>query len=516
MYFKSTDGHVGTYAMSLKRLNLSLIELLHEHGGCILVDSSVRKTLPDSFSRTIPIWCAVMNRIALKYRTELGVPLSSSSCSKNVNDDDVRWDTALHTPSPIVPPEEYLEISNLIDSRVELLYQSKAIVDVSRFVDIMTTPIRAIWVANESMQHDTINSLSSSIDADKYFTIVCCNPSHYNTDGGRHIHKIDNCNERGGDHDKEENAFNQQSYFYIPGAADDEASWSRNLTPELFWMNREKILDPTLTEDETDVMIDSIVHDSQMNLHKNMGSIEDINSSSDMDRIGEMNLWIGSRRAGRPPECWERFDAVLNVSECEYPNMQQSIEENRIGSLSTRSFYYLQLPIDEGKKDKHNLERWMPVGLVFIGHHLQQNRRVLVHCAQGRDPSVAIVLSFVALYCIPSYPLSLKPEFDSLDFGSVLSDTVELTTKDHQHLYLQSGMHETIVNNLLQDGGKEMFLRWMHTSWQQNNPLIEPFADKDSLRIALHLVKQTRENAEPTRSTMQKLNRFFMSSPFYR
>ena len=92
MYFKSTDGHVGTYAISLKRLNLSLLEVLHQSstttavngddgdgncagqgggGGCFLVDSSVRKILPDSFSRTIPIWCCVVNRLVLKYRREL-------------------------------------------------------------------------------------------------------------------------------------------------------------------------------------------------------------------------------------------------------------------------------------------------------------------------------------------------------------------------------------------------------------------------------------------------------------
>lgn len=111
VYFKSTDGHVGTYAFSLKRLNVSLLEVLHEHGGCFLVDSSVRKVLPDSFSRTIPIWCSVMNRIVLKYRAELGMPSSG---------DNSTWDTQLYTPSSIVSPEEHADISALIDSRVEL------------------------------------------------------------------------------------------------------------------------------------------------------------------------------------------------------------------------------------------------------------------------------------------------------------------------------------------------------------------------------------------------------------
>jgi tRNA A64-2'-O-ribosylphosphate transferase len=74
-YFKSTDGHAGTWNISLKRLNLSLIDLLQERGGCRLVDSSMRKILPDSFSRTIPIWACVLNRIVLKYRNAAAATL---------------------------------------------------------------------------------------------------------------------------------------------------------------------------------------------------------------------------------------------------------------------------------------------------------------------------------------------------------------------------------------------------------------------------------------------------------
>ena len=32
-------------------------------------------------------------------------------------------------------------------------------------------------------------------------------------------------------------------------------------------------------------------------------------------------LAVGSRRAGRPPECWAAFDAVVNVTEDEYAGM---------------------------------------------------------------------------------------------------------------------------------------------------------------------------------------------------
>ena len=32
-------------------------------------------------------------------------------------------------------------------------------------------------------------------------------------------------------------------------------------------------------------------------------------------------LAVGSRRAGRPPECWAAFDAVVNVTQDEYAGM---------------------------------------------------------------------------------------------------------------------------------------------------------------------------------------------------
>ena len=70
------------------------------------------------------------------------------------------------------------------------------------------------------------------------------------------------------------------------------------------------------------------------------------------------------------------------------------------------------------------------------------------------------------------------------------------------------------MDTLLKEDGKEVFLTWMHQ--QLKTPINKPFADKDTIRIALQLISQDREKAEPSRATMQKLNRFFMSSLMYR
>ncbi|KAL7541301.1 hypothetical protein ACHAXR_010794 [Thalassiosira sp. AJA248-18] len=499
VYFKSTDGHVGTYAISLKRLNLPLLEVLHQFGGCFLVDSSVRKLLPDSFSRTIPIWCAVINRIVLKYRASMGMD--------DISDDD--WDTQLYTPSSIVSPEEHTEISNLIDSRVELLYQSKAIVDPQRLVQIVTKPVRAIWIANGLVQYDTTTPCSSGQGSrGKFFTIACFNPSYYfgGSSSKNHIHWVDIKGDDGVEvvnvtnnvtNNVTSNGDSTKGYYYTPGAADDDASWGRGLSASLFWENRERILSPS-TEDGTDAMIDSIVNEWQQQQQNDDVNNDSKSSLNNMDKIGDMNLWIGSRRAGRPPECWETFDAILNVTENEYSNMKPKEDFHK-------ATYYLQLPVQEGKKDKIELERWMPVGLAFLITHLQQKRRVLVHCAQGRDRSVGIVLAFVALFCPPLFPLKVRLEFESLDIGSIH----EFANENDNNQYLISGLSSSLVGILLKENGKDLFLKWMHQQLQTS--IDKPFASKDSLRIVLHLVRQDRENAEPTRSTMQKLNRFFMS-----
>lgn len=41
-YFKSTDGHAGQWSFSLRRLNLQLLPLIGEKGGCVIVDSTRR------------------------------------------------------------------------------------------------------------------------------------------------------------------------------------------------------------------------------------------------------------------------------------------------------------------------------------------------------------------------------------------------------------------------------------------------------------------------------------------
>lgn len=409
--------------------------------------------------------------------------------------DEDKWDTALYTPASIVSPEEYVDISSLIDSRVELLYSSKAIVNPAWLVNTLNKPLRPMWIVQGEVQSYT-NSVQSnnSFDEDKYFTIICCNPSHYHegSSSKNHIHWK---NHSGSD----ETSF---GYYYTPGAADDDSEWGRNLTTDLFWSNYEQLLEPHLTDDDTDALIDTIMQRERDNHLRYVQP----NSMQNADKIGDIDLWIGSFEAAKPPTCWDDFDAVLNITDTEYPDMHESIKEQQ--EQCQRKLFYLQMPVAQGKRDKAELERWMPVGLVFLIHHLQLKRRVLVYGTKGRDRAVAVVLAFAVLVCPLTYPLKLRDDFVGFDIHTMAPQ--EQGETDNR--YFHSDLRLALIDVLLKEDGRETFLNWMHNSTSTPQ---EPFADKEKLRIVLQLVTQYRENAEPTRSTMQKLNRLFMSSSMY-
>jgi len=531
-YFKSTDGHRNFWDFSLKRLNLGLLEsIVVVDGGCVLVDSSVRKLLPDSFSKTIPIWAAVLNTFVGKHK----------------DDDDNSWDdntTELRTPKGIVSQHEHDQIASLIPERVETLVRSGAIVNPQKLIETLTKPLKVVWMNHEgkicASNGENMESTATADLLEEYFVVVCWNPSRYQPKPTTNTQEELIALKK---HQTEWIAEDDEvsGYYYTPGAADDHESWAKHLDPALFWKNKESLLDPTLDDNQVDALIDVLVEQERNaqealeNVEQQSGETPTGSSSSKAmetvysysDRIGETNLWIGSRRASRPPECWSGFDAILNVTNQEYDYDMMNQQSGK---------YYLRLPVEEGKRDRTQLEKYMPVGVLFLIHHLQQSRRVLVHCAQGKDRSVAVALVLVVMVCPLQFPLRYKQEFENQSWdlctlqnctstgdnpkkptGDDDPDEKETCTNSKSQLYCSSGLPDAIVKRVLDEGGRELFLLWIHQEQLDDTRTARaPLADKEGVRIALHLIKQDRQVAEPTRATMQKINRFLMSSSIYR
>ena len=460
-YFKSTDGHRNVWNVSLKRLNLNMIQIVADHGACLVVDSSMRKKFPDSFARTIPIWAAVMNRVAQMYRRDLKVTEPNF------------WDNSLHITTDLVPEEEKLQIESLLETRARDLYNSKAIVDPKWLVETLQKPLRSVPIPLDGNEMIEMTN-------DEYYTIFCFNMSQVSIKG---------------------TYIEESNCYYTPGAADDHESWSRHLTPRLFWENVDVLFEGCIDDDEFDMRVDSLVQlEQSKNPHQESFSF--LNEQSPFDWIGNTGIAIGTRRAGRPPECWKNFDAVLNVTEMEYEGFNESGDGRS----------YLQCPIKEGKKDKTELEKWLPVGILFIWWHRKHGKSVLVHCAQGMDRSVAFVMATVIIFCELEFPLKWKKEAFQVRLEALFP--VAVVSGSSHPLYRLSELPSELVENLMADDGKDTFLQWLHS--ELCHPTTVPLASKETLRVVLHLVGQDREKADPSRATMQKLNRFFMSSNLYR
>ncbi|KAI0814335.1 initiator tRNA phosphoribosyl transferase [Xylaria sp. FL0064] len=184
-YFKSTDGHTGQWNFSSRRLNLHLLPIIGQHDGCIIVDSTRRgKQMPDALSKTVPIWCCVLNRVLFPDAEQLH---------------------QLYTPPNVVSRSEHSQAEARVPEHVTSL---KALdIDVAALRRHISKPLRPIWVTQESQLVPTERIF------DDFHPVICCTSSR-RVPGGEMS--------EGG---------------YIQGAGDDTENWALGLTAPIFWNN---------------------------------------------------------------------------------------------------------------------------------------------------------------------------------------------------------------------------------------------------------------------------------------
>ncbi|RKU43400.1 hypothetical protein DL546_002715 [Coniochaeta pulveracea] len=197
-YFKSTDGHMGQWSFSTRRLNLHLLELIGLKGGCIIVDSTRRgKRMPDALSKTVPIWCCVMNRVIYPEREE--------------------WH-ALKVPPSAVSESEKSQIEARLREFVENFQRLG--VDVAGLREKLChgekgeKPLRPLW----RTQDDPFPEEGEKLVFEEFYPVVCCTSSR--RVAGAEMSE-------GG---------------YIQGAGDDTENWAHGLTAPIFWEHADELL----------------------------------------------------------------------------------------------------------------------------------------------------------------------------------------------------------------------------------------------------------------------------------
>ncbi|KAI1199914.1 initiator tRNA phosphoribosyl transferase [Nemania serpens] len=188
-YFKSTDGHAGQWNFSSRRLNLHLLSVIGRHDGCVVVDSTRRgKRMPDALSKTVPIWCCVLNRVLFPEEE----PWRSSHHHQ------------LRTPPGVVSRSEHAQAEARIPGHVASL---RALgVDVAALRRHVSRPLRPVWVTPESRLVPSTGRVF-----DDAHPVICCTSSRRVVGGEM---------SEGG---------------YIQGAGDDTENWALGLTAPVFW-----------------------------------------------------------------------------------------------------------------------------------------------------------------------------------------------------------------------------------------------------------------------------------------
>lgn len=160
--------------------------------------------MPDALSKTIPIWCSVINRSLFPTKPEYH---------------------DLYTPPQAVSSSEHAQIAARLDDFTESF--ASLGIDMKPLREHISKPIRPIWVTPESALPAEEQVFSD------YHPIICCTASR-RVAGGE-------VSEGG----------------YIQGSGDDTENWAYGLTPTVFWPNSELLL--STPESELPTLITELV-----------------------------------------------------------------------------------------------------------------------------------------------------------------------------------------------------------------------------------------------------------------
>ncbi|XP_050940848.1 uncharacterized protein C3F10.06c isoform X2 [Cucumis melo] len=363
-------------------------------GGCIIVDSTRRgKRFPDSMSKTIPIWTCVLNRSISKHlkkihgsSSELGEPSTSAVLAENGKECTVGWDCSLHLPLWVSETEK-AAIEERLEEWTKQLDDCGA--DVTTLASILRKPLRPLWISQRS-----VIWLNEVPDHDSWdFTPIILVTASFSTGV------------------VQQRTTTEFSWNYISGAGDDEESWARGLTPNLFWNHAHDLMSsgPDICNQKVAEIVekDRVYralrgNDApQISVKSRKGSSTQVPpieqmlsfdiSDAELDAKssdGNCGLsWLGSTRlavgSSQNAVTASNVDCILNCD-----------QESLSVCLPVASAY-LHLPMMMSKLDRFSLSRNLASAVDFAKLNLNQGKRLLVCCSNGEDISICVCLAIL-------------------------------------------------------------------------------------------------------------------------
>uniref|UniRef100_A0A1D1Z6Q3 Uncharacterized protein C3F10.06c n=1 Tax=Anthurium amnicola TaxID=1678845 RepID=A0A1D1Z6Q3_9ARAE len=402
-YFKSTDGHTHNCSFSTSRLNIHVATLAGQRGGCLIVDSTRKgKRFPDSMSKTIPIWACVLNR-AIKNRLgrrKLEEDEQETYCSIDEigNSDEhvvsIDWDTSLHLPLWVSDTEK-AAIEERLEEWTRQLEDCGA--DIDALVLSLKKPLRPLWISQMSIIW--LNEVPTS-DSWDFTPIILVSASSPN--GA--VPQRSTC---------------EFSWHYIPGAGDDEESWARGLSPNLFWKHALDLirLGPDLCNQKVAELVEKDrvyraqrgedAPQLQIKLCKSVASNGDLSNAKSNIGYQLLNSEIKTTSAiqrSSSHQCSVSWIGSTNLAvgtTSDVENVSKYIDCVLDCDNGSRAFHcskeiaYLHLPIVTSKVDRFSLLRNLPFAVSFAKANLSKGSKFLISCHNGEDVSVCVCLAIL-------------------------------------------------------------------------------------------------------------------------
>ncbi|CAH2035693.1 unnamed protein product [Thlaspi arvense] len=385
-YFKSTDGHTNNLSFNTSRLNLHLPLLAGEKGGCIIIDSTRKgKRFPDSMSKTIPIWSCVLNRSIFNHLKKLSN--TDQLIDAGFNGDNIRelldkWDCGLHLPLWVSKTEKAC-IEARLDEWTRQLDESGA--DIASLASCLRKPLRPLWVSqktviwlNEVPEHDSWDFIPLILVSGSASGEI----QQYRTNS-------------------------EFSSSYIPGAGDDEESWARGLSPNVFWTHVDDLIDsePYLCNKKVAEIVENDrvyrAHRGEeapqvlVKCSKSSGGInhtksdEILSLSVPKPKVDEESLvsWLASTNlavgASQVASKVTSIDCILNC------------DQNPISVPQTYHEEHLHLPMKGSKFDRFSILKNLPSAVDFAKMKMSLGKKLLICCQDGEDISVCVSLAIL-------------------------------------------------------------------------------------------------------------------------
>ena len=379
-YFKSTDGHTGQVAFSFARLNLHVAMLAATRGAVFVVDSTARgKAFPDALSRTVPTWCAVLNRCVERARgTEA-------------------WDPDGHgvlTFPPWVHESELDVVAASIDGWASKLAAIALATRTSggllaALCATLTKPLRPIWIGNGS----TMEAESIPPPSELPFTPVVLVSASKQMDPTSAAHR------------------EAHSWPYIQGAGDDQEGWARGLRAAEWWAHADALLS-TGSDDACAELIAAIVQQRRSASSTTSGATPFLLPPLDMSGGSRRSVAIASRGAllatlatAAASEVG-RFSVVVDASpRCRSSDAASSSSDDgavgralrRVGAGLTGRVCFVRVPIAATKGGGDAATYWIATVLPTVLRAAvtagSSNAPVLVVCGDGEQVSAAVAVA---------------------------------------------------------------------------------------------------------------------------